>query len=420
MRVQRNLVFEATFLVVLIAFLAALLGVSQVLADGPLGQAIAEAAKNLVGVGPYPSPNIAKNNPGARTEKAPRGFYACTDVVCKASELVGVSIAEDCNSHSGMRLVTVQASYFKGKSVSGGNDSLARHFEPLGSGVPPVGSFLFFEATHVAVVVEVQVEGDQAKITTVETGGILRDSPFSDPISNVGYREYRMAKLGGSWKFVSGNLSHKIIGWGVVDQGQSRLPKTSGRIKWASLIVVAVLSLLALRWFLCLGTSEKPLVVWTFRQAPQILRHVGTGVAWGLEAQVFLVALMCLIRPQLVPIAFWFLLRIPLWVYAVTLTIALAAYLLLKRGQARKSRLVFVFAPIVLMATVAIVVGAAEGINFSRPPRIVLASESAPELPPVKLTWWNGSEFTLNIPQAKWQDVWDAGRWSGTNPVYLL
>jgi len=42
----------------------------------------------------------------------------------------------------------------------------------------------------------------------------------------------------------------------------------------------------------------------------------------------------------------------------------------------------------------------------------------APQWRPIQLTWWNGDEFTLDVPQAIWEDTWKASLETGADPYY--
>jgi len=210
------------------AFLAVVVSVGFCFAEPVLGQTpqpplevgerIAEEARKLLGTAPYASdPENCGQNPCT-------GYLVCTDVVAVAAENAGVGISEDPCACSLMRRAEEQRKFFKGESVAGANNSLSRHYEPLGSPNPPeVGNVLLYRA-HVAVVVGVESIGEgQLTLKTVEANG--------GPVAvNINSREYSLAQRDGGWYFTGGKNYTTILGWGVIDEEAPGSPSDHRRI----------------------------------------------------------------------------------------------------------------------------------------------------------------------------------------------
>ncbi len=156
-----------------------------------------------------------------------------------------------------------------------------------------------------------------------------------------------------------------------------------------------------------------------FRLLPTLLWCFENAVLLFLGYCVLLMGGVVVLKPQVWSALVFKVLRIDWWVYLGIAVIGFLAYSLFKRGPYSKLKLIFVTVPWVAVLIATQVFGAVDGIGFDQPWWGGMAP-SAPEFPGVELTWWNGNEFVLNPPEKVWQDIWDAGRWGGTDPVYLL
>jgi len=410
---------KATFLVALVVILTATLGVSQVWAQGPIGEQIAQEAVKLVGKYPY------MTNTSDCDQNPCTGFYVCTDVVTVATYRAGVPIAKDPCACTLMRQADDQVAFFKGQKVQGANNELARHFEPSGSvWSPEVGNILLW-SDHVAVVVEAKTVNDRIDLKTVETTG-------GTGKASIGYRQYQLTRKGG-WYFNKGNRHTLIQGWGVIDEGSPLaglvplllpgLAEIKGKVGWTKLVPLFGLTAFAaviLVWFVR-ATEEKKrkLVLRVLRSIPVLVWCFEKAGLMFLEFCLLTTVLAIALRPLAWPTVVYQALRVPVWKWLLVAGAFLLAYILLKRGPFSKLKVVLLTAPWLTMAVIVWRVGALPAIDFSQKP-INPLSGTSPAFPPMEMVWWNGDRFTLDVPPEIWQDIWDAGKWGAADPSYLV
>jgi hypothetical protein len=212
-------------------------------------------------------------------------------------------------------------------------------------------------------------------------------------------------------------------GWGIeVGEGTDglRIWDPGVRTKLIPLLGMAVAVATFLIWFVG-ATEEKKrkLVLRLLRSIPVLLWCLEKAGLYFVEFCILTTAVVIILTPSVWPEVAYRALRVPIWQYISVASAFVLAYVLLKRGPFSKLKVALLTAPLVTMAIVVWRVGALPAIDFSIPPLISLTRD-APDLPPLELTWWNGNQFTLDPPEEIWQGVWDAGRWSGADPAYLL
>ncbi|MCW5853988.1 MAG: VanW family protein, partial [Anaerolineae bacterium] len=150
-----------------------------------------------------------------------QGFYVCTDVVNYATHTAGVPIVADYRDPVTVRWVGTHLAWFKGQAVAKMVNTRAREFKPAAT-LPEAGWVIFIrrepyrEASHEGVVQRVEVQGDTARVTTLEALGAFKGDPYNKA-NNVQPATYTYRRgADGTWQQTGLNRTNHIVGYGVV------------------------------------------------------------------------------------------------------------------------------------------------------------------------------------------------------------